>query len=80
MASEIKVKVGREMSTEERTNIDRSKMAVLHPMPPKKSVEGQYPYSDYVICPYCGAGGYAWLESEYYVTVYCCCCPEIFWA
>jgi len=80
MAKEITVKVGRELSAAEAKKVDRNKMAVLHPMPPKAGVEGQYPVYEVVQCPACGAIGYAWIDTEIYVAVYCGSCPAVFQA
>jgi len=80
MANEIKVRVGREMPESERSKVDRSKMAVLHPQPPKHKVEGQYPVHVAVQCPNCGAIGYTWIEHDQYTSVYCGYCGTYFYA
>jgi len=78
MATEIKIKVGGEMSAAEQKSADRNKRAVLHQTPPKGKVEGQYPINAAVQCPYCGAIGYAWIDTEVYVSVYCGSCGGTF--
>jgi len=80
MSKEVKVKVGRELTADEKKNLDRSKTAVLHPTPPKKDVEGQYPVNQAVQCPYCGSIGYAWIDTEFWTSLYCNNCGNYFYA
>jgi len=80
MASEVNVRVGREISEADRKSIDRNKMAVLHPLPPDSKVEGQAFQHLAVQCPHCGAIGYAWIDPELYNSVYCSWCGGYFWA
>jgi len=80
MTKEVKVKVGRELTADEKKNLDKSKTAFLHPTPKKSDVEGQYPYNTAVQCPYCGYIGYAWIDTEYWTSLYCGNCGQYFYA
>ena len=65
---------------EDASGKDKAKMAVLVTNPPEAEVEGQYPIYDFVMCPWCGATGYAWIDTDYYEYVFCGSCGRYFMA
>ena len=81
MARKVTVTVGTPVPPEEAKKLDKSKIANLRQEPPNKAgVEGQYSYEDYVICPGCGMGGWAWVDSNEYTAIYCGRCGGYFYA
>lgn len=78
MAKSIKVKVGKKLTAAEKKKVDKSKTAILHSTPRAKGVEAQYPIYDVVQCPWCGYIGYAWIDTDYWKTVYCPNCWNYF--
>jgi len=75
VAREVIVRIGRKPADAEQRAVDRSTMAIQHPLPPPpRGVDGQVPVYEAVQCPHCGAIGYAWIDDEYYTSIYCSHC------
>ncbi|MEO1200482.1 MAG: hypothetical protein AAFX39_14840 [Pseudomonadota bacterium] len=72
------VKKGTKIDPSEVKNLDRSKMAVLIQKPAEPEVEGQALYQDAVQCPWCGAIGWAWIDTDTWLWVTCGNCGYAF--
>jgi hypothetical protein len=76
MAEEIKVRVGRKATEAEAKAVPAEKRGALTATPPKTTgdVEGQHNRYGAMICPWCGAIGYGWINDHYYQLFTCHCC------
>ena len=74
----MEVKVGTKIEPERVKDLDRAKMGVLIRTPPQEEVEGQAPIYSAVQCPWCGAIGYAWIDTQYWVWLTCGWCGGAF--
>jgi len=80
MSDKIEVRTGTKIDKEELLKTDIKQLAVMVTSPPQnESVEGQYRYSAYTRCPWCGHVGFTMgLDSDFYVTVVCGACGQPF--
>lgn len=72
------IKKGTKIDPSEVSKMDRSKMAVLIQRPQDSEVEGQALYEDLVMCPWCGAVGWAWIDTDVWLWVTCGNCGYSF--
>jgi hypothetical protein len=82
MSEKVEIKTGIKMDKEELLKTDIRQLAIMITSPPTgDSVEGQYRYSNYTRCPWCGHIGWTnGLDSNFYVTVVCGACGQPFHA
>ncbi|MGH7048634.1 MAG: hypothetical protein ACREE2_19850 [Stellaceae bacterium] len=78
MAEEIRVKVGRTMTSQEETSVDKSKAGRMTAQPPQAGVSGQA-WKVTAQCPYCGCIGYVFESYPHPVEEICHCCGRAFW-
>lgn len=78
MAEEIRVKVGRTMTSQEETSVDKSKAGRMTAQPPQAGVSGQM-WKVTAQCPYCGCIGYVFESYPHPVEEICHCCGRAFW-
>jgi len=72
MADEVKVKVGTKV-TEKKGQGEKG-----HPTPQEGDVTGQALVSAAVVCPYCGAVNYIWVDTNVYLWFECWNCGGVF--
>jgi hypothetical protein len=76
-AKEIKVKVGRKLTAEESKKVGKGNTNVMVSRVPGAEVEAQDPYYGRVWC-FCGASGFAWMDTDVYVNIWCGDCGSYF--
>jgi hypothetical protein len=76
MTTDTKIHKGIKLTPEEEKAVDPAKTVKVQTETPE--VEGQWPYVDYVECPWCHAVGRAVLDSDVYVTLTCGACGHLF--
>ncbi|GAN77372.1 hypothetical protein [Acidisphaera rubrifaciens] len=80
MSEKVEVKRGVKLEADEaQAAIASGKFALLLTKPPQDEVEGQYRYSGWTQCPWCGHIGWTTgLDSNFYETVICGACGRAF--
>ena len=80
MSEKVEVKRGVKLEADEaQAAIASGKFALLLTKPPQEDVEGQYRYSGWTQCPWCGHIGWTTgLDSNFYETVICGACGRAF--